>query len=500
MSIASQHQGRALPKLFRFLLNGPAGGAPPPATEPTPIRAETGQLAAFRWPARAFFGGQIVLAIIIFALEAPKLSGDFSLFALLVVLEMVANQLAFLAYGDIILSSDFALVMAILVFFGAPGVVVAAPFGRVAARLGPSRGGVFAFLTLSNSARFVLVGFVSAQVYDLFAQVNPVEVEFELIPAAIAVTVVTFVLYLAFTMASLHLRKGQSLASIWSNYIWLAPHYAALGIVGIALAAAYIGLGYVGILAFCMPALMMRFAQKQYVDKTAESVEQLREKNTALEVANVEIKTVHEELRESYDATLEALVGALDARDQETKGHSIRVAQYMLTIAEALGVKPGSKEWTDMQRGALLHDVGKIGVSDNILLKPGKLTPEEWTDMRRHPEIGFNILRDVSFLRGAAEIVLAHHERWDGGGYPKGLREDEILLGARIFPVVDTFDSMTSDRPYRKALSARNALDEILRCGGSQFDPLVVEAFLDIYEKWVIERERMHAPSLEVAA
>jgi len=229
-------------------------------------------------------------------------------------------------------------------------------------------------------------------------------------------------------------------------------------------------------------------------------VEQLREKNTALEQANVEIKTVHEELRVTYDATLEALVGALDARDQETKGHSIRVAQYMLTIAEALGVNPGTQEWTDMQRGALLHDVGKIGVSDNILLKPGKLTPEEWVDMRRHPEIGYNILRDVSFLRGAADIVLAHHERWDGGGYPKGLHEDEIPLGSRIFTVVDTFDSMTSDRPYRQALSARKALDEILRCGGSQFDPLVVEAFLDIYEKWVIERERMHAPKFQVAA
>jgi HD-GYP domain-containing protein (c-di-GMP phosphodiesterase class II) len=111
--------------------------------------------------------------------------------------------------------------------------------------------------------------------------------------------------------------------------------------------------------------------------------------------------------------------------------------------------------------------------------------------MRLHPEIGHNILREVTFLRGAADIVLAHHERWDGAGYPKGLRAEEIPLGSRIFSVVDTFDSMTWDRVYRKAMTTQEALNEILRCSGTQFDPLVVEAFLDIYDAWVIEREQM---------
>ena len=112
--------------------------------------------------------------------------------------------------------------------------------------------------------------------------------------------------------------------------------------------------------------------------------------------------------------------------------------------------------------------------------------------MRKHPEIGYNMLKQVSFLQGAAEIILSHHERWDGQGYPRKLREDEIPLGARIFNVVDTFDSMTSDRPYRKAKSTLDALNEILKFSGSQFDPLVVEAFLDIYEKWVRERDELH--------
>jgi HD-GYP domain-containing protein (c-di-GMP phosphodiesterase class II) len=118
--------------------------------------------------------------------------------------------------------------------------------------------------------------------------------------------------------------------------------------------------------------------------------------------------------------------------------------------------------------------------------------------MRKHPEIGYHMLRQVKFLQGPAEIILAHHERWDGRGYPKGLHEDEIPLGARIFSVVDTFDSMTSDRPYRKALSTLAAMNEIMACSGSQFDPIVVEAFLDIYEKWVLEREEMHMEEAEL--
>jgi putative nucleotidyltransferase with HDIG domain len=236
---------------------------------------------------------------------------------------------------------------------------------------------------------------------------------------------------------------------------------------------------------------MLRLSMKQYVDKTKENVEKLSQQNAELRSANIEIIEVRDQLQTSYDGTLEALVNALDARDQETKGHSIRVSRYMLEIAREMDVVEGSQEWVDMQRGSLLHDVGKIGVSDTILLKPGKLTEEEWVAMRRHPEIGYNMLRQVKFLEAPAEIILSHHERWDGKGYPRGLRGEDIPLGARIFMVVDTFDSMTSDRPYRKALATQKALDEVLRCRGAQFDPEVVEAFLDIYPAWVKQRGEM---------
>ncbi|MPZ50144.1 MAG: HD domain-containing protein [Dehalococcoidia bacterium] len=315
-----------------------------------------------------------------------------------------------------------------------------------------------------------------------------------------AATLVCFSASAVLITLSVWLRTGEQLRIVREKQQWVAPHFAALGVLGLALAAAYIAVGYAGVVAFMTPALMMRLAMKQYVDKTAENVEKLKQQNAALHSANIEIVRVSDELQVSYDGTLEALVNALDARDQETKGHSIRVSHYMMDIAREIGIVEGTKQWIDMQRGSLLHDVGKIGVSDTILLKPGKLTGEEWELMRKHPEIGFNMLNKVEFLQGAAEIILGHHERWDGEGYPRALRGDEIPLGARIFPVVDTFDSMTSDRPYRKAKSTLDAMNEILRCSGTQFDPLVVEAFLDIYETWVKAREELHAISMPAAA
>jgi response regulator RpfG family c-di-GMP phosphodiesterase len=190
------------------------------------------------------------------------------------------------------------------------------------------------------------------------------------------------------------------------------------------------------------------------------------------------------DIEESYQVTLEAMVTALDAREHETQAHSHRVREYTLRLGEQLGLK--NEDLIQTGRGALLHDVGKIGVPDSILLKPGKLNEEEWVEMRKHPEIGYNILQSIDFLAPAAEIVLCHQERWDGKGYPNELAGMEIPLGARIFAIVDTMDAMTSDRPYRKALSFETALREIRACSGTQFDPHIAEAFLRIpLESWI---------------
>jgi putative nucleotidyltransferase with HDIG domain len=185
-------------------------------------------------------------------------------------------------------------------------------------------------------------------------------------------------------------------------------------------------------------------------------------------------------LEKSYDITLEALGNALDLKDAETEGHSKRVTAYTIAIARAMGL--GSDQIRVIARGAFLHDIGKMAIPDKILNKPGKLDPEETAIMREHCYRGYQIVRRIPFLAEAAEIVYAHQEKYDGTGYPRRLKGEEIPLGARIFSVADTLDAMTSDRPYRAKLPHSAAKDEITQWSGRQFDPEVVKVFLSMPE------------------
>jgi putative nucleotidyltransferase with HDIG domain len=183
-----------------------------------------------------------------------------------------------------------------------------------------------------------------------------------------------------------------------------------------------------------------------------------------------------QDLERSYDITLEAMGDALDLRDEETEGHSRRVTAYTIALARSIGIE--TEELRTIARGAFLHDIGKIATPDCILLKPGRLNTDEMTTMREHCERGYEMVRKIPFLREAAEIVYTHQERFDGSGYPRGLRGEAIPLGARIFAIADALDAMTSDRPYRKGTSFESACAEIAQCSGKQFDPEIVEAFL----------------------
>jgi len=177
-------------------------------------------------------------------------------------------------------------------------------------------------------------------------------------------------------------------------------------------------------------------------------------------------------------ATLTALHGLIAARDAATGSHSERVRVYAMCLARAHGM--GEAELRDIEFGVILHDIGKIGIPDSILLKPGPLSPEEWKVMRTHPEVGRRLVENIPFLAGAVPIVYHHHERWDGNGYPEGLRGESIPLGARIFAVADALDAMTYDRPYSRAVSLEVARAEIGRCAGTHFDPAVVATFMAI--------------------
>ena len=181
------------------------------------------------------------------------------------------------------------------------------------------------------------------------------------------------------------------------------------------------------------------------------------------------------ETERTYDTTLQALSNALDVRDSETEGHSRRVVEYMELIIAEMRVAPD--HLATLRRGALLHDIGKIGVPDNVLRKPAALSEAEWVVMKRHPEHGARIISQIPFLEDVSRIVRHHHERWDGKGYPDGIAGESIPLGARIFAVADSFDAMTSDRPYRRAMTVEEARAEVARCRGTQFDPEIVDAF-----------------------
>ena len=185
-------------------------------------------------------------------------------------------------------------------------------------------------------------------------------------------------------------------------------------------------------------------------------------------------------IEQSYEDTLQSLGAAIDLRDNETAGHSRRVCLYSLEIARALGWQ--EKELGSLARGASLHDIGKLGVPDGILLKRGPLTDEERKTMQRHAQIGFDLVKDIPFLADATDVVLMHHERFDGSGYPKGLKGEQIPLSARIFAIADTLDAITSERPYQRASSFKSAREIVRRLSGTAFDPQLVNVFLNIRE------------------
>jgi len=180
-----------------------------------------------------------------------------------------------------------------------------------------------------------------------------------------------------------------------------------------------------------------------------------------------------EKLKKAYEGTLKALITALECRDHATLDHSVRVGAYAIAMAEQMGLARTEKE--KLALAGFLHDIGKIGVPDRILLKPTKLLPEEWEEIKRHPKLGYEIIHQIDFLSNAAEIILLHHERYDGSGYPMGLKGEKIPLTARIFAVADALDAMTSDRPYRSARTMEEAVSEVCSLAGKQFCPQCVK-------------------------
>jgi putative nucleotidyltransferase with HDIG domain len=212
-----------------------------------------------------------------------------------------------------------------------------------------------------------------------------------------------------------------------------------------------------------------------------EQDREILESLASLAAIALENNNLHKSVLAGYKSTIEALTAAIDAKDPSTCGHSRRVTEYAQMCGRELLLP--KKNLEVLEYAGLLHDIGKIGINESILCKPAALTSEEYNIIRNHSLIGSNILKDVPFLEEARGLVLHHHERYDGKGYPDGLIGEAIPMGARILAVADTFDSMTTNRYYRAALGREKALDEIKRCSGSQFCPMAAEAFISAYQK-----------------
>ncbi len=406
---------------------------------------------------------------------------DWQALLLLAGLAVLAERLDLSLYGDSRVSLAFVPIFASAILSGMAGLAIVVPLAMIGSSVGSDRP---LYKTAFNFGALMIAGGASVLVLHAFgAAAQPDRWPLVLAPALLAGSV-NFIVNSVLVALAIAISGRSSIRRVWNeHFLWLSPHYLMLSVLALAIASAYVAMGFWGIAVFLAPATMMRLTLKQYLDRTARSVLELRQAHENLQSAHEQLTAAMTSLGRAYDGTLRSLVAALDARDTETAGHSERVADLTMAIAAEIGIEKDSDEWRKISWGALLHDVGKIAIPDHILRKPSSLTESEWDAMHTHPRAGYDILQSVDFLAPAAEIVLAHHERFDGGGYPNGLAAEQIPPGARIFMIADAFDAMTSDRAYRQALPAEEALAEILRNSGTQFDPAAVRAFLSVYQE-----------------
>jgi putative nucleotidyltransferase with HDIG domain len=297
--------------------------------------------------------------------------------------------------------------------------------------------------------------------------------------AVIAVSGLAGLVYYAVNSVGLgivwRLHEGIGPLEAWLERLaWLWPHSIAAGLIAGLFVVGERSIGTSAFLLFFLPLAMAWVTQKQYLDRSRSSVQELRRSHDELQRANAQLENLLQRTRDSYLSTISSLARTIEAKDPYTGGHTERVGEYALMLAREIGFEEEDLEAVEV--GAIVHDIGKIGIPDRILLKPGRLDAEEFAEMRRHPEISSYILEGLELPEIVRHMARHHHERYDGNGYPDGLAGEDIPLAARVLTVADAFDAMTSDRPYRPALAVEDALAEIRLNAGTQFCPTVVAA------------------------
>jgi diguanylate cyclase (GGDEF)-like protein/putative nucleotidyltransferase with HDIG domain len=380
---------------------------------------------------------------------------------------------------EVSVSVSVAILFASVLVAGVPGLLVTSAASALSHRVRPN---VAVYKTAFNWSTHTLAGLSLVLIMRLLE----IPIEPANLPVLLVVSVAGSLFYFAIesglVATAISLSEGTRLPFVWrENFSWLVGHYVVLGLMGLLMAVAYSTLGIIGILVFALPAIMMRYALLQYVDQTRSSMLELKRMNAQLEQANAEVLHASQSIHQLNDELFLTVAKILDARDPYVAGHASQVAKYATAIAKELALPEERVE--QVRQAALLHDIGKIGIPEVILSKPAKLSQSEYERMKTHAGLGGELLETSQGLRHLASFVKYHHERWDGKGYPEGLRGEQIPLEARILAVCDAVEAMASDRPYHRALSPSEIIREIARCSGTQFDPEVVETFVSIAER-----------------
>jgi diguanylate cyclase (GGDEF)-like protein len=407
---------------------------------------------------------------------------DLLALALMVTIALVTELRQISVYGDNSTSASLTGIVAAGLLGGVPGVVAASAAIALADQIRQRRPAHEFYKVLYNWATHVLSGTPLVLLFQFSGIPLQVEQLLPLLLLAVGGGGLYYVIESLLISAAISIAKGARLTEIWKYQMrWLSVHYLALSVMGLFLALAYTTVGLFGVVIVTLPALMMGYAQKQYVSRTQDSVRELRRMNQELTNANREIQHANNAIQQLNDELFETLARFYDKRDPYTGGHSAKVADYATAIGKELKLSP--ERIRQLRQAALLHDIGKIAVSEAILFKPAKLTAEEYEVIKRHPVTGAKLLEISQGLRHLAPFVRHHHERWDGKGYPDGLRAEEIPLEARILNLCDAAEAMASDRPYSRAMSLETILEEVRRNAGTQFDPAIAAVFITIAER-----------------
>lgn len=411
--------------------------------------------------------GVVILAF----LKLPNPYFNLALFALLAgVTEAFGVELFSSSHSRISVSNIIA-VASFLLFGWQAGVIVQLATGVTAAivstyanhQLGKSRASIIRRSTFNVGMLVISVAAGGWMYTAVGGSIGSVLKISNILPLILAVAVNSLTNFLLL-IGVISIQTGQKFLHIWRrDFQWVLPILMAGGVIGGgALGMAFEMFDLLGLAVFFLPIFLINYSFRMYVSNTKDYVNKLEEMNSALDEANLGL--------------LEALGRVIDAYDVFTYGHSKQVSIYAKEISEKMNLS--TDQTSEIVRAALIHDIGKVGIKESILVKPGRLSMEERIIMNRHPEIGANIISEMKGLQRLVPLVKFHHERWDGRGYPSHLSGEDIPLGARVLALADSVEAMASDRTYHSRLSFDEIRAEVIRCSGDQFDPAVVQAFL----------------------